>query len=342
MPRHPPTDETRGPAAAGRCGPGAGASGASFRRRVAASLTWAALLAGCQPPDRPPHLADPLPGEFHVRWAPDTIRTVRLADGVWYRYVWSPRGPWAIHLVEADLRRCELGLQVVRAPEEEGKRGGHARVTELVEADTTDGALVALNGDFFTPEGTPLGPEIGPDGVRTLRSRPVLAWQPGRKPWIGPAQVEGGGLVLEGWRPAEGAPGVAVVGGYPELLDRGRRVGDLLVSENPNFAGTRHPRTAVGVEPARDVLWLVVVDGRQAGYSLGMTLPELANLFEALGVPEALNLDGGGSSVMVVRGRAASRPSDEAGERPVVNALVLRDDPAFCLREGESGTSRPG
>ena len=61
-----------------------------------------------------------------------------------------------------------------------------------------------------------------------------------------------------------------------------------------------------------------------------MTLPELTTLLEALGATEALNLDGGGSSVMVVRGQAASRPSDQAGERPVVNALALARDFSAC------------
>ena len=61
-----------------------------------------------------------------------------------------------------------------------------------------------------------------------------------------------------------------------------------------------------------------------------MTLPELAHLFEALGAGDALNLDGGGSSVMVLNGRTANRPSDPAGERPVVNALLLVNEPGFC------------
>ena len=61
-----------------------------------------------------------------------------------------------------------------------------------------------------------------------------------------------------------------------------------------------------------------------------MTLPELTTLLEALGVTEALNLDGGGSSVMVVRGTALNRPSDAEGERAVVNALALERDFSGC------------
>lgn len=317
--------------------PGHGTRVSALHALVAA----AALGAGCAAPDRPPALPDPLPATFHEYVAPDTLRTLRVAEGVWYRYVWSPRGPWAIHLVEADLRRCELGLAVVRAPREEGKSGGQARVSEMVAGAGADAILVAVNGDFFTPEGVPLGPEMTPGALRTLRARPVVGWRPGGQPWIGQARVEDDTVLAVGsWRVAHGEATGAVVGGYPELLDGGERVGDLHVADNPGFAASRHPRTAVGFQPSRSALWLVVVDGRQGGYSLGMTLPELTGLFESLSVPDALNLDGGGSSVMVIRGRARSHPSEEEGERPVVNALVLRHDPDFCIRGGRSAPAR--
>ena len=61
-----------------------------------------------------------------------------------------------------------------------------------------------------------------------------------------------------------------------------------------------------------------------------MSLPELAALFEALGASEAINLDGGGSSVMVVGGAPVSRPSDLTGERPVVNALAPMQGSRGC------------
>ena len=113
-------------------------------------------------------------------------------------------------------------------------------------------------------------------------------------------------------------------------MDGGMRIGDLEVSRRPSFADARHPRTAVGHDPATGWLYLVVVDGRQGEYSAGMSLPELTDLMEALGITEALNLDGGGSSVMVIRGQVVSRPSDAEGERPVANALAVRKDPAYC------------
>jgi exopolysaccharide biosynthesis protein len=72
----------------------------------------------------------------------------------------------------------------------------------------------------------------------------------------------------------------------------------------------------------------VTVDGRQRPYSDGMTLRELAEFFLQLGVSAAINLDGGGSTTLVVRDpsgvpRIANRPSDREGERPVANALAV-------------------
>lgn len=275
-------------------------------------------------------LADRVPPAVQALLRPDTVRSVRVGAGVWYRYLWSPEGPWAIHLVEADLARCDLALRTLRArAREEGGRG-HEAVSSMV-ARSGGGVLAAVNADFFTPEGGTLGSEVVGGRVTVARSRPTVAWRRGSPPWMGSSAVAGDTLRV-GWPVpfAEGDGGTEAVGGYPELLDRGRRVGDLGMGERPAFAGSRHPRTAVGYDPRTERLWLVVVDGRQSPHSAGMTLPELATLLEALGAQEGLNLDGGGSSVMVVLGSPRNRPSDETGERPVVNALALLRDFGGC------------
>lgn len=118
-----------------------------------------------------------------------------------------------------------------------------------------------------------------------------------------------------------GAPASEVVGGFPELLRAGRPVppGRNIAD---SFGPRRHPRTAVGWTPD-DRLLLVVVDGRQPGYSDGMSLDELTWLFQRLGASDAINLDGGGSTAMVVNGAVVNRPSDRQGERAVGNALAL-------------------
>ncbi|HSM62257.1 MAG TPA: phosphodiester glycosidase family protein [Longimicrobiales bacterium] len=287
-------------------------------------------VGACAPADIPPALSGRIPEAVVELLRPDTIRGGRIAPGVWYRFLWSREGPWAIHVVEADLLRCDLALSTLRAESRESGGRGHEAVSSMV-ARTGAEVLAAVNADFFTPEGTTLGPEVVKGTVTAARARPALAWRRGVAPWMGSTSLARDSLWAR-WAIALGAGDgtTELVGGYPELLDRGARVGDLGVGERPSFAASRHPRTAVGWDPSRARLILLVVDGRQAPYSVGMTLPELTLLLEAFGAREALNLDGGGSSVMVVLGAARNRPSDETGERAVVNALALVRDPGGC------------
>ncbi len=86
-----------------------------------------------------------------------------------------------------------------------------------------------------------------------------------------------------------------------------------------NFVEARHPRTMVGVDRSGYV-WLAVVDGRQAA-SVGMSFSELQVLADRLELTDALNLDGGGSSTMVVRDQVVNHPSDSTGPRAVSDAI---------------------
>lgn len=290
-------------------------------------------LGACAPPDTPPPLANRLPPRAAAFLHPDTLRSHRLGPGIWYRFVWSREGPWAIHIVEADLRRCDLRLDVLRARPR--GRGGHGLepVSGMVAQAKGEGVLAAVNADFFTPEGTVLGTEIVNGRVLVARQRPVLAWRSDSAPWIGRARIRGDTLEL-GWPVAlHGGDGSTdAVSGFPQLLDGGRPPADLDVAERPSFGATRHPRTAVGYDPRAGRIWFFVVDGRQAPYSVGMTLLEVARMAQSFGALEALNLDGGASSVMVVGGRLESHPSDPEGERPVANALAVVRDPSRCVR----------
>jgi hypothetical protein len=112
--------------------------------------------------------------------------------------------------------------------------------------------------------------------------------------------------------------------------------GTLLVDDGENRGATaqveparRHPRTAAGVSRDGKTLLLLVVDGRQPGWSIGVTLPELAQMMLEAGAWNAVNLDGGGSSAMWHRepgaaaGRILNRPSD-GRVRPAANHLGVR------------------
>jgi hypothetical protein len=82
----------------------------------------------------------------------------------------------------------------------------------------------------------------------------------------------------------------------------------------------RHPRSAIGFN--RTHIFLMEVDGRQPGLSLGMTLEELADYLVRLGCTEAMNLDGGASSQMIVGGRVVNSPS--AGrERNTATGIIV-------------------
>ena len=122
-----------------------------------------------------------------------------------------------------------------------------------------------------------------------------------------------------------------VIGGGPYLVKDGRLFVDGYTEgfEHPGdpvffyaFGIARNPRTMAGVTRDGDLL-LVTVDGRQPGYSVGLSFTEESRLMRALGAVQSLNLDGGGSTTMVVDGTLLGRPSDATGERPIGDAILI-------------------
>ena len=67
---------------------------------------------------------------------------------------------------------------------------------------------------------------------------------------------------------------------------------------------------------------LITVDGRTTG-DLGLSIPEEADVARSLGIVDALNLDGGGSTTMTLDGQVITHPSDPTGERPVGDAILI-------------------
>lgn len=87
------------------------------------------------------------------------------------------------------------------------------------------------------------------------------------------------------------------------------------------WARQRQPRTVLGQYP-NDDLFFIVVDGRQSNWSKGISLEEMQVTLMRLGVMEAFNLDGGGSSSFVFQGKVMNRPSD-GKERPVATNIII-------------------
>lgn len=145
--------------------------------------------------------------------------------------------------------------------------------------------------------------------MRNLRKGSRLALSTLIKP-INPKQDEQ-------WRRAD-----TIVGGGPQLIKDGRiSITNEQEKIAPAFVSDRHPRTAIAKLRSGKLL-LVTVDGRQPGISVGMSLTTLADLLLEFGAVEAINLDGGGSTTMIVHNRVVNRPSDST-ERPVSDAILI-------------------
>ena len=140
-------------------------------------------------------------------------------------------------------------------------------------------------------------PEVAPGAVLKIST----ATLPGLK-GVKTAIAGGPALIQNGKAFSAKAPSAGVGGGY---------------SERSKYE--RHPRSAVGWSPTH--IYLVTVDGRQPGLSMGMTLAELAAYLVKLGCTDGMNFDGGASASMWMSGQIVNDPCQ--GERPVANSLFV-------------------
>ena len=115
------------------------------------------------------------------------------------------------------------------------------------------------------------------------------------------------------------------VGGGPVLV-QGARI-QITNNEELKFTGKaindKHPRTCMGYT-ADGYLIIMAIQGRFPGIAEGATLEQEAKLLIDLGCTEALNLDGGGSSCLLVNGKETIRPSDKEGERKVPAVFIIK------------------
>lgn len=121
-------------------------------------------------------------------------------------------------------------------------------------------------------------------------------------------------------------PGLrTLIGGWPRIVADGENV--ILKDSSvegifKGFSETRHPRSGIGFSEDSTIVYFITVDGRQPS-SRGMSLKEFSDLMISEGVYQGLNLDGGGSTALVINGKVVNKPSDKTGERKVGNCLVL-------------------
>jgi exopolysaccharide biosynthesis protein len=153
------------------------------------------------------------------------------------------------------------------------------------------------------------------------------------------------GVVIDYCKAGEEAPYAAkyddILASGPMLIDEGKSVDHEAYTKGmvDNAGGKpvgafytytqRHPRTAMGTDKRGNV-YLIVVDGRSAGNAEGVTIAELTKVCEWLGLRDAINLDGGGSSTMwskaagVVSYPCRNKKYDHAGDRRVSSCVVVK------------------
>lgn len=288
--------------------------------------------------------------ELNLQWQPKEAISAKLPESISVYETATPLPDGGIlnaQYVKVDLNDTLIGLSAVysqrkKTPKQLAARkaivainGGFFGKTSNLSTVVNEGRWSSINVPAVTRsyqgKNTPYYPTRGAFGV--VNGRADVAWiyhhiedsliyeyplpapnQLGEAPLTKPSREHPTGAQRWDARVA--------IGGAPVLVSAGKvkvtAEAELIQVNN----GKREPRSAIGYTAANEVL-LVVVNGRQPDLSMGITLLELAQLMVELGAVEALNLDGGGSSCLVVNDEVINYPSDASGPRPVPSALLV-------------------
>jgi hypothetical protein len=278
-------------------------------------LTAACDLSGIRPPQLPRSQPEP--------------EKRQLFPGITYeRIVRQEPRPLVIHVVTIDLKAS--GLKVMVTPGDKGQ-------SEPLAAQTTSEFLqkynlqLAINGDAFHPwrDLGPLGyfphdgDRVTPYGFAASKGT-IYAQDTDEQPTLYIFQNNKASIN-------------AIIGKIYNAVSGFK----LLVWNNDAVAGLdnsdKDPRTAIGLNRSGNKMIIIVVDGRQPGYSEGVTYAELAQLLLEQKVYAGMNMDGGGSTTLVIQG-ADGEP--QVLNSPIHNGVVGRERPVgnhlgFGVRGGE-------
>ena len=243
-----------------------------------------------------------------------------ICDGLTYSkhtYKDTKGAPVIAYVLEADLSKVDI----LNGTPHGGYEIHNVKATtlEAMQSVKADGlqVLAGVNADFFR-----IDSDYSPQGLCIKEGR-VLNQAQGD--WFGithegQAVINNAALYKSTYKDtlkeAVGGRNIVLKNGFYNDIEIGTEFGD-----------TRHPRTAVGIKPDGNLLF-VVIDGRQPSLSNGASLADLAQIFLELGATDALNLDGGGSSSIVTLSPNGdsfiTRNSPSDGKlRSVYNSLVI-------------------
>ncbi len=220
--------------------------------------------------------------------------------------------PMKVFILEVDLTNPTLRLKA--GTPNNSNTFARQTLSEIARTQDTAGnrVLAAVNGDYFNlTTGVPSS-AIYKKGI-PIKSQycalcTFLSIDDQDKPYI-----------VSKDRPVDTTKIREAIGGHHFLVKNSLKVaqGDLSIE----------PRTTVGVTSA-NVVYFIVVDGRQASYSNGISFSQLSDMYFALGVKDAINMDGGGSTTLVIKEGTTwavkNKPSD-GSQRAVANAWTIVD-----------------
>ena len=260
-------------------------------------------------------------GRLHFLRPSHTDLSRSLFPGIEYRREAScqPR-PVMMHIVTIDLQTAGLKLLVTpKTPNNSQTTSAFVRKFKM---------KLAINASYFVPfhehtpwdyyprtgdPSAPIGEAIsnGDRYASPLKEWPVLCILPGNI-----AKIIDSGTCPQGT--------INGVAGRELLVSNGKPTDRKLLAHEDK----PYPRAAVGIDRAGEKLWLIIIDGKQPLYSEGVTKVELSQIFVKLGVDKAINLDGGGSTTLVVdTGNGATvlnapiHAKLPMNERPVANQI---------------------
>lgn len=259
-----------------------------------------------------------------IHWEVDTIQ-----KGIIYKYhhfdtLFS--GKQSISVLDINLNQDNLKLRFAYLEKGQGRK----KTSEL--AQNFENAIVAINGTFFNMreggsvcflkvDGKLINPTIDKESIWFFNQEgaitvdknenvKVFALPKKDTSWASIAKTE-----------------EHVMASGPILISNEEALG--LSSD----FDTKHPRTAIGITKDNHLIFLTI-DGRTAS-SIGVTIPELTQVLQALNCINALNLDGGGSTSMWIKGKEENgivnfpcdnKRFDKKGERTVANAIIVIDE----------------
>jgi exopolysaccharide biosynthesis protein len=224
--------------------------------------------------------------------------------------------PASINILDVDLKKFDGDIDLAWYPED---------LIITSEIALEHNALAAVNGSFFDMKVGGAWVFLQDDGKQVAGNKSKVIFSHNG---AFAEDTKGNIVILE--RPEtdwEADPT------YDYVMSSGPLMiyeGDIYPMDSVAFNLDRHPRTAVGLTKDKHLI-LVTVDGRQKD-AVGMSIPELTELMKDLKCVDALNLDGGGSTTMYIKGEdhqgivnypTDNRTFDHEGERPVSNAILV-------------------